>query len=64
MRELKLTGGAVCLLDDNDYEYLSRWKWQLGKDGYARRTSSRNGKHYTISELLVNAQYELEQTNE
>ncbi len=48
MREIPLTGGKSCLVDDCDYDFLSQWKWQLHPSGYARRTGSKNGVHYTI----------------
>jgi hypothetical protein len=52
MREISLTQGQIALVDDEDYEYLSQWKWQArkAKNGwYARRwTSQRAGKRYIV----------------
>jgi len=45
MREIKLTQGKVALVDDEDYEELSRYKWFAQKGGrsfYAGRKLPRN----------------------
>jgi hypothetical protein len=34
-REIPLTRGKVALVDDEDFEWLSQWKWQCTRDGYA-----------------------------
>lgn len=34
MKSLKVMGGTECLVDDKDYEWMSRLKWKLRKDGY------------------------------
>lgn len=36
MKEIPLTQGYVTLVDDADYEWLSRWKWHY-HGGYAER---------------------------
>jgi hypothetical protein len=53
MREIPLTDGKFAIVDDKDFEWLSRWDWFVKKDSrtyYARRQSSRTlGKPLTIS---------------
>lgn len=47
MRELVLSQGKVAIVDDEDYEYLSQWKWtaeRQDKSWYAVRTTCANGR--------------------
>lgn len=37
MREIKLTQGKVALVDDEDFELLSQWRWFYETHGYASR---------------------------
>lgn len=44
MKEIELTQGQVALVDDEDFDYLSQWKWQADwckttNSFYATRTS-------------------------
>lgn len=47
MKELHLTKGFVALVDDSDYEQLSRWKWTYSH-GYALRHEKHNKKSIRI----------------
>ena len=42
MKEIPLRGqfakGKVAIVDDEDYEYLSRYKWHVTPNGYARKS--------------------------
>jgi hypothetical protein len=48
MREIVLGKGKVSVVDDEDYEYLSKYKWRLTSKGYACRTYMENGKQKYI----------------
>lgn len=52
MRKIKLTQGQVSLVDDDDFEYLSQWKWfaARGSHGgfYAARHVWKNGRQKRI----------------
>ena len=52
MKEILLSQGKVALVDDEDFEYLSQWKWSAIKSRktfYAIRTMKRDGKWVTVS---------------
>lgn len=49
MKEIQLTKGYVALVDDSDYEWLSKFKWRYNSAGYAARHSPwENGTRKTI----------------
>ncbi len=51
MKQIPLTQGKVALVDDEDYEWLSQWKWYVRKYGntyYVIRDIWQNGKRKSI----------------
>ncbi|MBN3757254.1 Fis family transcriptional regulator [Paraburkholderia sp. Tr-20389] len=51
MREIPLTKGLVALVDDEDFEWLSQFKWHADHEGYACRKAAhpiKVGKSTTI----------------
>lgn len=55
-KEIQLTKGKVAIVDDEDYEWLSQWKWEISSRGYAYRTQRKNNHKITIlmHRLIVN----------
>lgn len=47
MKEIKLTKKNIAIVDDEDYEYLSQFKWS-SNHGYATRNITINGIQKTI----------------
>ena len=53
MKKIKLTQSRYALVDDEDYESVSRWKWTYGKHGYAYRND--RGKKIYMHRLIMDA---------
>lgn len=65
MKTIKLTQGKETIVDDEDYEYLSQWKWYY-HNGYATRSTNRiNGIQTTIRlhKLLTSLKEEVDHIN-
>lgn len=56
-REIPLSKGKVALVDDNDFAWLSQWKWSFHSGGYAYRLISENGRRKAVHmhRLIINA---------
>lgn len=48
MRLITITKGNMVLVDDEDFEYLNHWKWQMHTGGYAYRTTGNTGNRRVI----------------
>lgn len=52
MREIKLNHGQVALVDDEDFDFISQWKWRAEKGSsgiwYAKRTGYETGKKKSV----------------
>lgn len=60
-KKIPLTQGKFALVDDEDFEYLSQWKWHASKYSnsyYACRTI--NSNKVLMHRFILNAQKELE----
>ena len=44
MKQISLSRGLFAVVDDADYEWLSRWKWSASTYGYAVRAETISGR--------------------
>ena len=58
MKVIKLTQGKFAIVDDDDYEMLSKYKWCFNYAGYAERRISKSlgGGIMRMHRLIMNAQ--------
>lgn len=47
-RQIHLTGGGVAIVDEEDFESLSRYRWKRHTSGYACRSQRIKGKHVCV----------------
>jgi hypothetical protein len=62
MKEIKLSRGEITMVDDDDFEWLTQWKWYCDNKGYATRVVKVNGKDGRIfmARQIMNAPQGLE----
>ena len=55
MKEIQLTQGKTALVDDEDYEYLSQWKWtaNFSKGKFYARRHLGNRKYLSMHKDLI-----------
>jgi len=54
MKEIQLTQGKTAVIDDEDFQLISKWKWRVVKKKsdqtcYAMRRTKENGKHIAVT---------------
>ena len=52
MKYIPLTQGKLAIVDDEDFEWLSQWKWHFNRKKYAARTINHSGKLYMHQVIL------------
>ena len=64
MREVQLTQGKIALIDDEDYELISKYKWHYSKSsinyGRAMAQPTKHGKAIRMHRLIMQALDHLE----
>ena len=53
MREIRLTQGQVALVDDEDYEELSKYKWYANKNRHAFYAVRSSDRHITCMHRVI-----------
>lgn len=48
MKRIPLTKGAFTVIDDEDFDFVSKWRWKLHPQGYACRSTWINGRWVTL----------------
>lgn len=62
MKEIELTQGQVAIVDDDDYEYLSQWKWfakfRKNSKKFVAETSEGRNVHILMHRMIMKPQRE------
>jgi hypothetical protein len=51
LKRIFLTKGYFTLIDNEDFDYLSQWKWHIDSKGYAVRTI--NDRKYSLARQIL-----------
>lgn len=56
MKEIRLTTGEVTMVDDEDFDELNAYKWEVGARGYATRRKQINKKRtvFLMHRIIMN----------
>jgi len=57
MKEIPLTQGYVAIVDDEDYEWLSQWKWHVQKCTIHHIYAGGGGKNVMMHRVITKAKY-------
>lgn len=52
MKQISLTQGKVTLVDDEDFDFLNRFKWNYQSKGYAHRLVNEIGKTHKTRKVI------------
>ena len=52
-KSIKLTQGKVAIVDDEDFEWLSQWKWHVNKGLYAVRSVKNPGSTVSMHREIL-----------
>lgn len=55
MKKIEINKHKFALVDDEDFDYLSRWKWRLQSKGYPVTTMGISAKSFLMNRIILKA---------